>query len=960
MFNRHLIPIAFAALTIGFFLIPLTRSEARRLKAEAAWQIARGEFAEAEVLSKKLVEISPDDPAAHLFAGEIASQEMQDREAIRFLEPLARTADLGIRQRSLFLLGERYFMVGEFWKAEQALRGAIELNPRDLKANKRLASILYMEGRAWEARPFLEERVRQHDFVIDEVVMLASSESWVSEQRIVRNHHDGEVLLELGRARTALLHNLNEDSLNLVQPVLKLHPELGEVQAVHGQALLRLGRMDDVARWEARLGKAALDHPEVWRVRAEFAQHRGDRAQAIQFFSEVLTRHPWHGVATYQLAQELFKLGEKDLADPLFERSRKITEIHTLAGELRITPDDAMTHKICGLLNEVGCDLEAAGWADMAQRFSKTPQEWEPLIAHHRNAGFGTVAHVPGLEEIRKLRIISLPAAETPVSTQQTTAHAQVQFANDAQSQGIQFNYDIGKSIDAGLEHIFETTGGGVAVIDFDSDGWPDLYFPQACEWRNETGEGATSDQFYRNAGGVRFQDVTVKAGIEELKFSQGVTSGDLNEDGLPDLYVCNLGQNACYLNNGDGTFSEVAVELGISSPLWSLSAAIADLNGDNLSDVYVVNYLDRQEVADRSCKHEGQPRSCAPTMFNGAQDRLFLNDGQGGFRDITEACGIVERDGKGLGVIVADFFDDGVPEIYVGNDTVANFFFVRQPKADSSNPVWANEAIARGLAYNEQGQVQATMGMAVADVNEDRLLDLFATNFYHDANTLYVQTPDHFFQEQTRRSNLYDSGFYMLGFGTQFIDADNDGQLDIAITNGHVDRTFATGEPDEMRPQFFLNVGDGKFVEQLSGVGAYFDEQMIGRGMAILDWNNDGRQDMVVTHLDQPAALVSNQTTTDNKSMQLTLLGRKSSRQPIGARIELELSSGRRILRQLTTGDGYEVRNEQRIHVGLGANVSVQQVTVTWPSGHQDTYPIKTPSRSWALVEAGKALPLP
>ena len=207
-----------------------------------------------------------------------------------------------------------------------------------------------------------------------------------------------------------------------------------------------------------------------------------------------------------------------------------------------------------------------------------------------------------------------------------------IRFVEESEELGVNFQYDISKDLTAGMEHIFETTGGGIGVLDFDQDGRVDIYFAQGCDWRKRTFLSGKSDELYRNMGESGFNEISEDASIREFRFSQGVAAGDLNADGFDDLYICNLGENSCFINNGDGTFTESATILNNSTSAWSLSAGIADLNGDSLADLYVVNYLDSEEVANRVCKHESQPRACAPTMFKGSQDQLYISDGVGGF----------------------------------------------------------------------------------------------------------------------------------------------------------------------------------------------------------------------------------------------------------------------------------------------------------------------------------------
>ncbi len=947
-----IVAIIFIASAIALQLsLVVFRPEINRQRALVGWLFARDLIRQADTVNQELLSSRPEDPWGLLFAGEIATRTLNEIEAPQYFKKVIPFADPLVLQHAYYRLGQGQYQEGNLFEAERLLKESLKLNARDLKTNKLLSIILYTEGRGWEALPYLQNTVMHGDFLADELCMLASTESWVNVDKHLNEISSGQGLLELGKARIEMLKNQHAEAVNRLKPVLVEHPDLGEAQGAYGQALLSLGKSDEFELWKLNVLQRSVEHPEIFYALAVAAHAKGNRPEAIRHYVEVLKRHPFHRAATYQLSQQLFQLGHTSLRDHFIERSKNITEIHTLAGELQLAYDARQAERICEILLDMERNAEACGWASLFQRFEPHSKWCSRVIKLAKLRQLSTRTDIPELDSINRLAIkspsmISTPPQQNAELPQQT----ELDLIENAQQLGISFNYDIDKDINSGMEHIFETTGGGAGVVDFDSDGLMDLYLAQACDWKLPN-DSSNSDALFRNLGGKAFEDISTSSGIQEFQFSQGVTVGDLNEDGMQDIYVCNLGENSCFINNGDGTFTESALALGVSSNVWSLSAAIADVNGDHLADLYVVNYLNRDEVAERSCKHEGQPRSCAPTMFSGEQDRLFLNDGHGAFIDITDESGIIQKDGKGLGILVADFFGDAIPEIYVGNDTVANFLFVLKGTKDGI-PMFENEAVLRGLAFNSSGQVQATMGMATADVNGDQLLDIFATNFYQDANTLYLQSADHFFQEQTRQSNLYDAGFDMLGFGTQFVDIDRSGRQAIVITNGHVDRMFATGEPDFMPPQVFRDTGNAVF-EELSAeeLGGYFTEKMLGRGLAVWDWNNDGRLDLVVTHLDRPVAVITNQTISQNHYLALTLVGTRSARIPIGAKVELTLNDDSTLHRQLTTGDGYEVRNDPRLFFGL-AQREVKAIQIEWPSGNKEQFTIDPLDTAVMIIE--------
>jgi len=331
----------------------------------------------------------------------------------------------------------------------------------------------------------------------------------------------------------------------------------------------------------------------------------------------------------------------------------------------------------------------------------------------------------------------------------------------------------------------------------------------------------------------------------------------------------------------GDGTFEDVTGISGTGDPRWTYSCVIADLNGDSLPDIYSVNYLESNDVYERICRHrDGLPRLCMPFQFDGAQDQLYLNLGDGRFENVTGTAGIQHKDGKGLGIVVADFTDDNQPDIFVANDTVANFLFVNQSATSPGTLAFADEGVIRGVAFNGSGKAEGCMGVAVDDADGDGRLDLFVTNFHQETNTLFLQSGPGLFKDQTTRSGLAANSLPLLGFGAQFLDADLDGAPDLIATNGHIDDLSAYGRPYKMRTVLYWNQGSGQFREVPARVaGEFFQAEALGRGMAKWDWNRDGREDVTVSFLDRPAALLTNTTRTTGHFIALTFSGKQSSR---------------------------------------------------------------------------------
>jgi hypothetical protein len=419
---------------------------------------------------------------------------------------------------------------------------------------------------------------------------------------------------------------------------------------------------------------------------------------------------------------------------------------------------------------------------------------------------------------------------------------------------------------------------------------------------------------------------------LQEDDFGQGIAVGDIDGDGFSDLYVANIGPNRLWRNNGDGTFAVVTIGEPHERD-WTTSCVIADLNGDALPDVYDVNYLTGPDVFERVCAHpDGAPAMCMPFHFDAQADRLWLNLGDGRFRDATPEVFTVAPEGKGLGVAVWDAHGEGRLSVLVANDTTPNFFF-DNVSLNVSDFRLEDRAIASGLALNADGKATGCMGVALGDVDDDGGIDLLVTNFLAEPNTLYMHIADGMYADQSRQRGLYEPSLGVLGFGAQFLDADLDGRLELFVANGHIDHLRSQGRPYRMPAQLFHWNGRGFVQVDAAGLGDYFQQSWLARAAARLDWNRDGREDLVVGHLEDPSALLTNTTLAAGSRIAMCLVGTESERDAIGTIVTVRVDE-RTIVRQLTAGDGYQATNERRLVLGLGRDESIDELEVRWPSG--------------------------
>lgn len=542
------------------------------------------------------------------------------------------------------------------------------------------------------------------------------------------------------------------------------------------------------------------------------------------------------------------------------------------------------------------------------------------------------------------------PVTSTSLVTQELSVAAppgDVRFRDVSQEWGMNFRRDddIGS-----LHRIIESNGGGVGVIDYDIDGWPDLLLTNGCPLPLSRPALRIPDALYRNVAGRSVVSTGARAGISAVGYHHGCTVGDWNSDGFPDLYVAALGKNLFYLNQGDGTFTEIAAELGVEVPVWSSSPAFADLDRDGFLDLYVTNYVQTGDDPPRLCKDVNAPDgyiTCPPTVFEGEPDVCFRSDGQGGFVDVTQAWQIRGDAPKGLGCVIADLDQNQHPDIFVANDGVPNHCFMR----GGDDQPFVDEALVRGLALDATGHAMANMGIAVGDPDGNGWLDLHITTFYAQNNVLYRATEQGSYQDATKRAKLGAPTQLMLGFGTVFIDANNDGWQDLFIANGHVDdmRWKISTLSYQMLPQLFRNIQKGAFEEVTVSAGDYFQKKWLGRGVATVDLNQDGRVDLVVSHQLDNSSIVLNESPAPGESLSIRCVGTGANRSAISTKIWLETEE-RTHYHEIVGGSSYNSAPDLRVHFGLGKS-QPKSLRVQWLNGHSETFP-EIRSGRYTLVE--------
>jgi len=487
-------------------------------------------------------------------------------------------------------------------------------------------------------------------------------------------------------------------------------------------------------------------------------------------------------------------------------------------------------------------------------------------------------------------------------------------------------------------KYIVESMSGGVIVIDYDRDGWPDIYFTNAPTVDMALkGEKARSALYHNNHDGT-FTDVTDKAGIATPCYAMGGAVGDYNNDGWPDIYVTCLGGNVLYKNNGNGTFTDVTKQAGVADGRWSTGAAFGDYDGDGFVDLMVTNYVDFK-LSDLpafgskpTCKYRGIDVQCGPRGLKGAGDALFHNNGDGTFTDVSKAAGVSDPDGYyGLGVVWSDFNNTGRPDIYVANDSTPNYLYKNEGKGK-----FTEIGLESGTAVSNDGSEQGSMGVAVADYNHSGRFSIYVTNFVDENNALYQNLGNYDFREVSYDAGVGLNTLPYVKWGDAFVDLDNDGWEDLVAVNGQVYPqvdTLPSGARYRQPKNLFMNERNGNFCDAGQQAGSALQEPRVSRGLAVADFDNDGNVDVVVSDIDGSPMLLHNNGIPGTHWVSFELASTKSNRLALGARITLT-AAGMTQTDEVRSGGSYLSQSDLRLHFGLATATKIDSVEIRWPSG--------------------------
>ena len=528
------------------------------------------------------------------------------------------------------------------------------------------------------------------------------------------------------------------------------------------------------------------------------------------------------------------------------------------------------------------------------------------------------------LSPFRMLPLLMVVASFAPAQT--------ITFTDVTAQSGIRFTHNNGAF---GKKWLPETMGPGCAFIDYDNDGWPDILLINGQDWTGHAKSGPTTPKLYHNNHDGTFTDVTRKSGLGISIYGLGAAIGDYDNDGFDDIFIITLGQSHLFRNNGNGTFKDVTTTAGLWGPNeFSTSAAWVDYDRDGKLDLVVSNYVQWSEKGDLYCTLDGARKSyCTPESYKGTSARLWRNIGGGKFEDATQKAGFYDPTSKSLGVAILDYNSDGWPDILIANDTQPNKLYLNK-----KNGTFEERAVSAGIAFSEDGIARAGMGVDAADYDRSGHASLIITNFSNQMLSLYHNEGNGLFVDEAPRSEVGRATLVTLGFGCFFFDYDNDGWPDILVADGHIEneiervqKRVSYAEP----PHLFRNLGNGKFEEVTTKVGAAFAAPKVARGAAYADINNDGALDVLLTTNGGRVHLYRSDG-VPNQSLRVKLVGTKSNRDGIGAVVRIA-SSGDKHWLMMKSGSSYLSQSEMVLTFGLGSKTKADTIEVHWPSGQVD-----------------------
>ena len=862
--------------------------------------------------------------------------------------------------------------LGRYDDAESRYRQLLVAHPTAPEANRRLAFILNRRGRRHEAAKYIMQLCLQGNVKSDELhALMHLSDAMYDEPQDTLTSELGQAYYPIGKSAAARKLFMDEDyetALDLMRegsPLELLEPA---VLAFYGRIAAEAQNDREFHRWLASTNEETRQFSEYWAAIGTFLMLQGKQESAVRGLLEALDRDPTDLRSIGRLRSLLEALGHREAAALWQERwqtLRRVLRINNQIADAKIPNTEAMI-RLASELDSVGRRLEANLWRLMAAHYQKSPQEELQQVQSRIRELIKKKTGVPSAQErlcgldrelypLLEVEAVEPEARLSASLGQQAginspSSPAPPSFVNAAEKLGMIHAFHVAEVPNEYGFAVYQSIGGGVAVLDYDRDGMADLYFAQGgCDPPQY--QGIESNQLFRNLG-EELRDVTAVANAEDFRYSIGVTVGDWNQDGFGDLVIGNLGANALLINNGDGTFTKLRFDNRDDTDVMTTSLAMGDLTGNAIPDLFEVNYLDDEGLPRRPKIGAGGEilESMNPMDFAAGVDRIFVQDEDGSVT-IKNIGTPSEAARAGLGVVIGRFVKDAGNQVFVANDLYANQLWHYRPEDQQ----WLDQAMLRGCAHGFNGGSTASMGVAAGDLNGNGMLDLHVTNFQNESVSLFVNEQG-FFQDRNVQFALSGPSASVLGFGTQTLDYDNNGSLDLVVANGHIENAIDLNAPFLQPAQLFRNAGGRFEMMEVADSSGYWQRDHVGRALAKLDFDRDGKQDFVVTHVGESSALMLNRTDSKQHWLQLEVVGVASERDAVGTRVVVR-KAGLELTEWLNSGDGFLCRNEQVMFFGLGDAATLDEVVIHWPSGKRQVLNDVAADQRYLLVEGQSEL---
>ncbi len=911
----------------------------------AVKELDDGHVEESWRLVKQLIVTRPNDAELMFLTARVMAARKDIPGAIKQLEKIPRDSPQwgpATGQAAEWLVSE-----GELPEAETKLLAVIKEYPNAVPAIRLLARIYNAQGRRLEAVRYLEKLIRLGDFTTNELMATVDLRDFFGDEAAYASfaaRHPEDPYVRFSTIRTKLLKRSYAEFLDELRHMSLLHPQLREPWVWTATCLMELERWDELIAWLASPPSGAEKHPEYWYAIGGLMFQKKRFPEAARAFSECIRLDRRHVAAYQRLGDTLLEISRVDDAQRVRDFANDLTSINDYAQQISYNYGDPKLYAvISNLYSDLGDEVASFGWAATAATLGHIPitealKERQQALRKGLTLPPNVLAGLP----IEDWPLPQLPSSGNGVESNQPLAQSlgyrPIRMEDVAQTLGIDGSYNNGSKPGRSWFTI-EGIGGGAIVIDYDCDGWPDLGFSQAGDSPNETSPKYLPKTFYRSIGATKYQEISRAAGLADVGYGQGMGVCDIDQDGFADVLIANLGETRIYRNLGDGTFEYLVIPQPDPQSLWNSSIQAADVNGDNLPDLLASSYIHGSEGIKRWCETKNSNAgSCNPKMFPPGKNRILYSRGDWSWKEAEQPLLESIQHGYTFGTLVTNLDGKNGNDVFFANDVSPNALLLSERDPTTGESVLIEKAAAAGVAVDSIGRAQACMGIACGDQNRDGLLDLIVTNFFNEVSTLYLQTLPGVFVDGTRRSKLGAATIDQLSFGCQLVDLDSDGWLDFVAVNGHIDDLRAENIPLQMPTQILRNEnGVFRWLRDPSP-GPYFDGKYVGRGLQMLDYNRDGKPDLVATHIDRPAALLENQSASSSHFIQLELIGTKSERDATGAIVHIRCGEESWIS-GIHDGDGFFGSNERLIHIGVGDEILVNLLQIEWPSGEVEEF---------------------